>query len=117
SAGQSYGQAGKKDYSFVYPYKECGKLYFRLAFEGKYSEVKVVTIPCDISIVAYDKTLRIQNKASGTLTIINSSGQTLARTVLANGQSEISVDLVSGVYIANFVDKNGMVFNQKFLIK
>ncbi|MBP6857988.1 MAG: T9SS type A sorting domain-containing protein [Candidatus Pacebacteria bacterium] len=117
SIGKITEKGDKKDYSFIYPNKDCGKLFFRLAFEGKYSEIRTVDIPCDISIIAYQKSLRIQTQNPGTLTILNTSSQLLARTVLANGYCQIPLDLPSGVYIAKFVDKNGNIFSQKFLIQ
>jgi hypothetical protein len=117
SIGEVIEQGSRKDYSFIYSAKSCGKLYFRLSFEGKYSETKAVSIPCDISITSDTRTLRIQTKYPGTLTLSNSVGQTLTRTVLSSGYKVIPLQYSTGVYIANFIDVNGSTYNQKILIQ
>jgi len=117
SIGQMIGKTNKNDYSFVYSNKSCGKLYFRLAFEGKYSETKLVNIDCDVSITSDAKALRIQTKHSGTLTLTNTAVQILARTVLASGYRSIPLSYPPGVYIANFVDTKGNTYNQKILVQ
>ncbi len=117
SIGQVVEKIDKNDYSFVFPNKSCGKLYFRLAFEGKYSETKAVNIYCDVSITSDAKTLRIQTKHSGTLTLTNTAGQTLARTVLTSGYRNITLSYSPGIYIASFVDIKGNTYNQKILVQ
>jgi hypothetical protein len=117
SISQLIGKANKNDYSFVFPNNGCGKFYFRLAFEGKYSEIKMINIACDVNIISDGKTLRIQTKHSGTLTLTNTAGQTLARTVLANGYRNITLSYPPGVYIASFVDQKGNTYNQKILVQ
>ncbi len=117
NVGQITEQGSRKDYSFVYPNTNCGQLYFRLAFEGKYSEVRSVTIPCDVSLTSDSKSIRIQTKYPGTLTLINPSGQTLARTVLASGYSQVPLSVPSGIYIAKFSGRTGEAFTQKVLVQ
>lgn len=117
SIGQVVEQGSRKDYSFVYPNANCGQLYFRLAFEGKYSDIRTVTIPCDVSLTSDGKNIRIQTKYPGTLTLINSSGQTIARRVLAQGSHLIPVALPAGLYVARFVDTQGAVFVKKIVVQ
>ena len=117
SIGQVVEKIDKNDYSFVFPNKSCGKLYFRLAFEGKYSETKAVNIYCDVSITSDAKTLRIQTKHSGTLTLTNTAGQILARTGLASGYGNVTLSYPPGIYITSFVDTKGNTYNQKILVQ
>jgi hypothetical protein len=116
SIGQAIGKTNKNDYSFVFPNKSCGKLYFRLAFEGKYSEIKMINIACDVSIISDGKTLRIQTKYPGKLSIMNSSGQVLSRSSVTSGYTQVTSSLSTGVYVASFVDHKGNTFVQKVFI-
>lgn len=115
--GQVIEQGSRKDYSFVYSSLECGKIFFRLAFEGKYSEIRSVTIPCDVSMISDNQSLRIQTTYTGTLTITSISGQTLARTVLASGYRVIPLSLAPGMYIAQFIDTQGNRYTQKIVVQ
>lgn len=117
TVGQFTEQGSRKDYSFTYPSTDCGKLYFRLAFEGKYSETRTVNIPCDVIITSDRQSLRIETKYPGTITILNSSGQTIARTVLASGYSQVPLSVPGGIYIARFTDTKGNSYNQKILVQ
>jgi hypothetical protein len=117
TVGQVTEQGSRKDYSFTYPTTDCGKLFFRLAFEGKYSEIRSVTIPCDVSMISGNQSLRIQTTYSGTLTITSISGQTLARTVLASGYRVIPLSLAPGMYIAQFIDTQGNRYTQKIVVQ
>lgn len=116
SIGEVIERGDKKDYSFVYPNTDCGKLYFRLAFENKYSEVRTVIISCDVSLSSDGYNLRIQSKNSGTLTFFSTSGQTLARKFIASGSHQVPLNFPGGIYVARFVDNSGNVYNHKFFV-
>lgn len=120
SIGEVIEQADRKDYSFTYnpPANTCGKLFFRLSFEGKYSEVRSIDIPCTgPKITGGKQSVTISTKLSGTIAITSMLGQPVARTVLAIGQTTISAIVPIGVYIARFVGNNGKVYTQKVFIQ
>ncbi len=119
---QKIGTVQGNDYSNYYSleYKPtgCGQYYFHLSFENKVSDTRYVTIPClGPKIIASRQLLTIDTKLPGTLIIISTLGQVVARTVLTTGYSEVSLSVPPGMYIARFTGQHGLVFNQKLFIQ
>jgi hypothetical protein len=104
-------------YSFSYKTSGCGTLYFRLAFEGKYSTTRTVDLLCvGPKIVAGRQSLSVTTGNPGTLTLVSTFGQTVVRTVLATGQTPIPLNVAVGIYIARFVGADGNTTIQKVFI-
>lgn len=118
SIGQVVERGDKKDYNFLYPNPDCGKLFFRLHFENNYSKIVPLNTPClGPKIIAGKQSLTIDTKLPGTLILTNLYGQTVLRTVLTIGTSQVSLVVPTGLYLARFINKNSSVSNQKVLIE
>jgi hypothetical protein len=117
--GTVKGTSLLSDYNFTYQLKTCGKYYFRLAFNGKYSEIISVAIVCDIEIYTGDnKSLIINNKYTGNLILSNASGQKVLSCVVQKGRSTVPLQIATGVYIASFMSQDGQSsYTQKVFIK
>ncbi len=113
---------GDNDYDFLWTpgVQDCGRIYFRLSYEGKYSYVRSINIvgpACNKPRIIVDKqSLHIQTTNPGTLTIINTSGQNVFSAVLQSGYSQVYVNIPQGLYVTSFVDNKGELFSQKVFI-
>lgn len=124
SDGRHFGAIGvvperdnTNDYSFVYAPKDCGMLFFRLYFEGKYSSIKTVNVPCDVSMVSIENAIRIETKYPGTFRLVNMQGQTLITKTINTGISSVPLNISPGIYLGCFTGQSGNIFNQKLLLK
>lgn len=105
------------DYSFVYAPKDCGTLFFRLSFEGKYSSIKAVNVLCDVSMMSTENGIHIETKYPGTFRLVNMQGQTLVTKTINSGIYSIPLSVPSGIYLACFTSQSGNFFNQKLFLK
>ncbi len=117
TVGQVTEQGSKNDYSFLYPNRDCGKLFFRLAFEGKYSDVRPISVTCGISLIAGKQLLQINTKQAGEIFINNSSGQMVLKQSVMKGVSSLNLQILPGVYFVQFFGQNGSVSSQKLFIQ
>ncbi|HRH25201.1 MAG TPA: hypothetical protein PLQ20_02595 [Candidatus Paceibacterota bacterium] len=117
--GEMFERSDQKDYLFSYnPEDFCGQMFFRLKFEGKYSDTRSVSIPCDVNIFSDGKYASIQNKNPGTITLINSLGQKIIQKSINAGYTQIPLtSLPKGSCIATFVDFKGNIFSKKIAIQ
>lgn len=107
-----------KDYSFTFKEENCKKLFFRLAFEGRYSDIRSVDIPCPgPKIIAGKQVLTIDTKTPVTLIVMSTTGQVLVKTVLTRGYQQIPLNVSPGVYFIRAIDQKGNVFSKKIFIQ
>lgn len=117
--GQVIERSDQKSYSFSYnPGDFCGQVFFRLRFEGKYSDTRSISIPCDISIFSDGRYINIQNKNPGTFVFINSLGQTIIKKSVSAGYTQVPLTtLPAGSYVVTFVDIKGNISTKKVAIQ
>lgn len=105
-------------YFFEYKPTSCGKLFFRLAFENKFSDIRPVTVPCPgPKITVNNRLLIVDTKVPGTLLITSTTGQILSRATLANDYYQIPVNIPAGIYVVTFIDIKGNRSNQKIIVQ
>lgn len=105
SFASSTEQAVFNDYKFTWKAEECGKLFYRLLFEGKYSGIISVTVPCSKTVLTQvAKGVRINTPSGGAVSVYSLTGQEILSFPAAKGFSEYSLSsLPGGMYIVRFV--------------
>lgn len=113
SVGKLKEFANRNDYSFLFTSQECGGLFFRLAFQGKYSSVISVSLNCNTSIVGRAGSVYCSSPTTSKVIVRDIVGRLLVQKVI-NGNLEIP--LSRGVYIISFVT-NSSVFTRKIFVQ
>ncbi len=105
SFASSTEQAVFNDYKFTWKAEECGKLFYRLLFEGKYSGIISVTVPCSKTVLTQvAKRVRINTPSGGAVSVYSLAGQEILSFPAVKGFSEYSLSsLPGGMYIVRFV--------------
>ena len=119
--GAVAGHSNVNDYSFVYPNKDCGKLFFRLHFENDYSQVRPITIPCLKPTLIFKQgqsLLMVNTPKPGQVKIFSSSAQMISSFSVSVGRTERPISgMVTGVYFVTFVSSSGDLITQKIMIQ
>lgn len=110
SIGRVDERSARTEYSWSYIPKECGKVFFRLSYEGKYSNVVSIAVPCTGStIVQAGQRLTVWAVSAGTFEIWNTSGQLLYSRALPKGSNVQQINLPHGIYVARFTSLSEFV--------
>lgn len=111
SFASSTEQASFNDYEFTFKEEECGKLFFRLLFEGKYSAILAIPVPClRTTIVQTGKTVQVNAAAAGYMNFYSINGQLIRTAFVEKGFSQFRItDLSPGIYIVRFVNTSEVI--------
>lgn len=118
SIGKVSELSTKKDYSFRYQIKECGKYFFRLSFEKKYSNIIFSEIACGTtSVQQLGRLLLIKPTGQGNMDIFNQVGQKVKSLSILDGQTIKLFDLPPGLYVFRFTgSKRGLPIVRKIIL-